>query len=352
MKIKTTTIGAFPKPDYLDLPDWFHGPEGTQTEKPTEGWGNAMKALGAEAGETLRRATRDAVTDQVNAGIDIPTDGEIRRENYIHYHCRHLNGMDFDKLTTANARAGKYVVNVPTSTGPVALREDYITRDWKLAQSFTDNPVKITLPGPMTTADTTGDEYYLDPKKRGAAYADALNTAIRQLVDAGCRHIQLDEPVFVRYVPAVLDYGIENVERAFHGCPAEVTRTMHICCSYPDVLDSKTSYKAPKESYGEVATAIDESSVMAVSVEDAHRHNDMSLFEKFQNTTVIVGCFDIGKSRVESVAEMRERLTQVLQHIDADRLMAAPDCGLGLLGRDLAIKKLRNLSEAASNLPG
>ncbi len=350
MGLLTTTIGAYPKPGYLALPDWFGDPLGTQTTHPTGAWADAFAALGDEARTLIERATREVVADQVSAGISIPTDGEVPRENYIHYHCRHLRGIDFNRLTARAARAGDFHTNVPTIVGPVSLADDYATRDWRRAQSFTDRPVKMTLPGPMTTADTTGDDHYGDAGARGAAYADALNGAILGLADAGCRHIQLDEPVFVRYVPDVLDFGIEHVERAFHRCPPDVTRIVHICCSYPDILDSPSSSKAPKEAYAQIATGLDESCVMTVSLEDAHRHNDLSLFELFQRTTVILGCFDIGKSAVESVEQIRDRLRAVLEHIDAERLMAAPDCGLGLLGRDLATRKLRNLCEAAASV--
>ena len=350
MSLLTTTIGAFPKPNYLHIPDWFSAPHGTQTDDPTGQWAQAMDKLGEQAALLIERATREVVEDQTNAGIDIPTDGEVPRENYIHYHCRHLDGIDFSRLTHAAARAGDFRTNVPTITSALSLREDYAVKDWLRAQSFTDRPVKMTLPGPMTTADTLGDDYYADGKTCGAAFADILNRTIRSLVDAGCQHIQLDEPVFVRYVPQFLEFGVENVERAFHGCPPEVTRTLHICCSYPECLDADYSYKAPKEAYGEVASALDESSVMAVSIEDAHRHNDDSLIEQFTKTTLILGCFDIGSSEVESVEQIRERMLAVLNHIDADRLIAAPDCGLGLLGRELAIKKLNNLVRAAKSV--
>ena len=349
MPLKTTTIGAFPKPDYLALPDWFNDPDGTDTKEPTSRWADAIETLGDELDELLERATREVVTDQVEAGVEIPTDGEVPRENYIHYHCRHLRGIDFDRLSERDARAGDYITHVPTSVAPISLKSDYITTDWKRAQACTKKPVKMTLPGPMTTADTTGDVYYNDDEKRGAAYADALNAAIRVLADAGCRHIQLDEPVFVRYVPAVLDYGVENLERAFHKCPQSVTRTVHICCSYPGALDAAHCPKGPKEAYLQVAPHLDYSSIDAVSLEDAHRHNDNKLFELFEKTTVILGCFDIGKTRIESVEQIRNRVHSVLEHIDAERLVLAPDCGLGLLGRELAVEKLNNLCAAAKS---
>jgi 5-methyltetrahydropteroyltriglutamate--homocysteine methyltransferase len=350
MGVLTTTIGAYPKPDYVALPDWFGAEAGPDTERPTEEWAEALARMGDEAEAILVRGTRDAIEDQVSCGIDIPSDGEIRRENYIHYHCRHLIGIDFERLTTRELRGGAYSARLPTITGPVSARDNFLSHDWKVAQGFTDRPVKITMPGPMTIGDTTANDYYDGPAKQGADIADALNAEVLALAEAGCRHIQIDEPVFARKVPDALDYGMENLERAFHGCPEGVTRAVHMCCGYPDSLDRADYPKAPKKSYFELAEAIDRSSIMAVSLEDAHRRNDLSLLEKFTNTTVILGVVAIARSRVEEIEEIRTHLIEALEHITPERLVAAPDCGLGLLGRELTLTKLRNLCEAAHTL--
>lgn len=350
MALLTTTIGAYPKPQYVELPDWFRAAAGPDTERPTEEWAEAIAKMGDEAESILARGTKEVIDDQVACGIDIPTDGEVRRENYIHYHCRHLNGIDFDRLTERSLRQGAYSARLPTITGPVSARDHFLDHDWRVAQSFTDRPVKITLPGPMTITDTTANDYYDDPAKLGADLADALNFEVKALAQAGCRHIQIDEPVFARKVPEALAYGVENLERAFHGCPEGVVRTMHMCCGYPDSLDNPDYPKAPKESYFDLADAVDRSSIMAVSLEDAHRRNDLSLLERFPSTTIILGVVAIAKSHVESVEEVRGHLTEALAHIDADRLIAAPDCGLGLLQRERAIAKLRALCEAAHSL--
>lgn len=350
MPLLTTTIGAYPKPDYVKLPDWFNNPEGPDAANPTESWEQALEALGPQAAQIIARGVHEAVTDQVEAGIDIPTDGEIPRENYIHYHCRHIDGIDFHRLTEKPLRGGAYKARLPTITGPVRARDHFLTRDWRVAQGCTERSVKITMPGPMTVSDTTADAYYGDPKKLGADLADALNSEVRALADVGCLHIQIDEPLFARKVDEALDYGIENLERAFHQCPAQVVRTVHMCCGYPDRLDNPDYPKASRESYMRLAGAIDASSTMAVSIEDAHRHNDLSLLERFTNTMVILGVVAIAKSAVEEVDEIRDRLQQALQHIDADRLIAAPDCGLGLLGRERAMKKLENMCQAAKSV--
>ena len=350
MKLLTTTIGAYPKPEFVELPDWFSAAAGPDTQRPTEEWAEALARLGDDAEATLARGTKAVIDDQVSCGIDIPTDGEVRRENYIHYHCRHLNGIDFEHLTMKALRQGAYSARLPTITGPVSARDHFLTHDWKVAQSFTDRPMKITMPGPMTIADTTANEHYDHAATLGADLADALNSEVLALAEAGCRHIQIDEPVFARKVPEALEYGIENLERAFHGCPKHVVRTMHMCCGYPDALDNPDYPKAPKESYFELAEAVDRSSVMAVSLEDAHRRNDPSLLDRFSSTTVILGVVAVAKSHVESPDEIRAHLAAALEHIDADRLIAAPDCGLGLLGRERTLQKLRNLCEAAHSI--
>jgi 5-methyltetrahydropteroyltriglutamate--homocysteine methyltransferase len=199
----------------------------------------------------------------------------------------------------------------------------------------------------MTIGDTTADDYYESLEKRGAALADAINGDVLALAEAGCRHIQIDEPVFARYPEEALAFGFENLERAFSGCPESVTRTVHMCCGYPGSLDDADYPKANHDVYFALADAIEASSINAISLEDAHRYNDLSLLERFQTTSVIFGAVAIADSRLETVEEIRARLQDALLHIDADRLIAAPDCGLGFLGWDLAFEKLSNLCQAA-----
>ena len=310
-----------------------------------------MKELGDDVDGAFSQATRAVIADQVNVGIDIPTDGEIRRDNYIYYHCRHLEGIDFDGLSERTFRDGSETGMVPTIRGRVRATHTFLANDWEFAQSFTDKPVKTTMPGPLTIADTLEDELYGDKRQLGADIADALNREVLDLAERGCRHVQIDEPVFVRQLENAMDFGFENLDRAFHRCPAQVVRTVHMCCSYPDRLDNPDYPKGPPESYARLVDAIEASSIMAVSIEDAHGHIDLRMLERLSATAVILGVVAIGKSRVESVDEIRDRLREALMHINADRLMAAPDCGLGLLARDLILKKLENMCTASHALP-
>lgn len=349
MPLLATTVGSYPKQEYIPTQDWF------RVKDPSPPYHNQAyhtytEPQGDDLEELFARGTYEAVLDQVNAGIDIPTDGEIRRENYVHYHCRHLDGIDFARLTRKVMRSGTWTSDVPTFTGPVKPRSHFLHRDWRVAQSVTDRPVKITIPGPLTIMDTTADAYYGDEQRWGAALADAINWEIRALAEAGCNWIQVDEPVFARYPEKALTFGIELLERCFYGVPEHATRTMHMCCGYPDVLDNEDYPKADRQAYFKLAPALDDSSVQAVSIEDAHRYNDLTLLERFQKTTVILGVVAIARSRVEPVEEILARLREALVHIPPERLIAAPDCGLGMLNRKTVVVKMTNMATAAHSL--
>jgi 5-methyltetrahydropteroyltriglutamate--homocysteine methyltransferase len=345
----TTTIGAYPKPDYVPIRDWFGKEGGTDAAEPTAGYAETLAAHGDSLGEILDRATCEVVAEQVELGIDVPTDGEIRRENFIHYHCRHLVGIDFDALTEKLMRGDREAV-LPSITGPIQAGPAFLVRDWQIAQSATRRPVKITVPGPLTIGENVVDEHYRDLRLRGAALADALNVEIRRLAEAGCPVIQIDEPLMARKVEDALAFGIEHLERCFHKVPRSTERIVHVCCGYPDGLDAEDYPKAPPEAYLKLAPVLDEAEVDAVSIEDAHRPNDLALLDRFARTRVLLGVIAIAPSRVEEVEAVHARLKAALDHIDRHRLLAAPDCGLGLLGRELARQKLRVLSQAAHSL--
>ena len=346
MPIKTTCIGAYPKPDYIATGSW------AETEHQDDGESRSFTYTNDGAGivpvDLLDRATTEAIGDQVKCGVDVPTDGEQRRENYIHYHCRHLQGMDFKNLTEKIHRNGAAVASLPTITGQIVAHGDYfLDRDFRVAQAATDSPVKITIPGPLTIIDTTVNNYYRDERKLAFDLADALNYEIRQLAEAGCKYIQIDEPLFARKVEQALDYGVECLDRCFDGIADDVTRVMHMCCGYPGHLDDENYLKADPTSYFQLAEAVDRTTIDQVSMEDAHCLNELSLLEKYRNTSVILGVISIASSRIETTDQIAQRLSLATRHIDHDRLIAGPDCGLVMLGRELAMQKLQNMCDAA-----
>ncbi|MCZ6773162.1 MAG: cobalamin-independent methionine synthase II family protein [Proteobacteria bacterium] len=345
----TTTIGAYPKPPDAPVPMWTEMGR-RRREAPTEVFDDFVEDQSAEVRRTLDRMTIDAVREQVDCGITIPTDGEIRREHYIYYHCRHMSGIDFEQLAEKSMRDGSWKARVPTVRGDLGAGAPFLAEDWRVAQSATGRDVKITVPGPLTISDSIADEHYRDRARLARALADVLNVEIRRLAEAGCKWIQVDEPLFARQLDEALAFGIECLERCFADTPRGIRRAVHICCGYPARLDDPDPAKADTGSYFALSRALDEADVDAVSIEDAHRPNDLSLLERFARTTVILGLINIAKSEVEAVDDLRQRMRSALEHIDADRLIAAPDCGLALMPRPLAVSKLRNLSAAAGSL--
>jgi 5-methyltetrahydropteroyltriglutamate--homocysteine methyltransferase len=206
------------------------------------------------------------------------------------------------------------------------------------------------VPGPLSIIDTTANLHYGSERELAFDLADALNFEIRALAAAGCKYIQVDEPLFVRKVDDALCYGVECLDRCFDGVPDEVTRVMHMCCGYPGHLDDENYLKADPACYRQLARAVDTSSVQQVSIEDAHCLNDLELLEHFTRTAVILGVVTIASSRIESSDYIAQRLRRALQHIDRSRLLAAPDCGLMMLGRELAMRKLENMCAAAASI--
>jgi len=349
MPIPTTCIGAFPKPKTVPVRDWFQTGHDAESfgERVTRDWARQQSD---ETTALLDDATTAVVKDQIACGVDLPTDGEVRRDNYVHYQCRYFEGFDFDGLTRRAWRNGAYHSELPTIRGDVRAGDtETLVRDWRIAEAAVGRPVKITMPGPMTISDTTVDAHYNDPARLAGDLAEALNVQVRALADAGCRNIQIDEPIFARKPEEALAYGIATLARCFDNASDDVTRAAHMCCGYPNHLDDHDYPKADPKAYLQIAEAID-GVVDAISIEDAHRHNPMELFERFSRSSLIVGFVRIASSNVESPEEIAARMRAVLEHVPKERLIAAPDCGLGFLGRDLAMTKLRNMCAAAQSI--
>jgi len=207
----------------------------------------------------------------------------------------------------------------------------------------------MTIPGPMSISDNTSNEYYSDSKTMGIDLGNAINMEIKRLVDAGCKYIQVDEPLFARKPSETIDYGIDNLERCFHGCPKEIVKIVHICCGYPNVLDDVDYPKAPLESYWKISEALNSSIIDEISLEDAHRNNNLDLLEKFGSKTIILGVVKIASSEIESEEKIKQRVRQALEHIDKKRQILAPDCGLGFLPRKLCLQKLKIITKVAKS---
>ena len=350
--LETTTIGSFPKPSFVPIRDWFDlaRQKGAMDTIETTLQYNLDILKNKDNHESLfLQATKEILDIQLRAGVSILTDGEVRRENYIHYHCRHLAGFDFINLEQRILRDGAYETELPAIRSKIMHPgKNYSVHDYIVSQALTPSQIKFTLPGPLTIMDTTADYFYDDRPKLNTALAESINKEILALVEAGCRHIQVDEPLFARSVKDALDFGMEGLERCFHGVPKSVSRIVHMCCGYPEHVDDFDYKKADPLSYHQLSKAIDEAAFDQISIEDKHCCNDLNLLEKFQHKTVIFGSIAIASSHLETVDEVVDRLKAAIEHIDRNRLVVAPDCGLGLLSSKLAEEKLRVMCQAAA----
>ncbi|MDZ7790105.1 MAG: hypothetical protein U5L08_06355 [Xanthomonadales bacterium] len=222
MPVPTTTIGAYPKPDYVPLRGWHEAkPEAEQGRHPADPTRplRARRRVDAEEEQRLfDRATREVVAEQAEIGIDVPTDGEVRREHYVFYHLRHLHGIDFENLEERELRQGGWTAYVPVVRQPVQAGPRFLRHDWQSAQAATGRPVKITVPGPPTIAGTIADAHYGDERALCAALGDALNQELRDLAHAGCPWIQVDEPLFARHPDKATAFGVATWRAACTSC--------------------------------------------------------------------------------------------------------------------------------------
>jgi len=302
------------------------------------------------------KATEEVINEQCECGVEEVTDGEVRRENYIHHFCRFVDGIDFENKTEIAARNGAFTANVPTINGLVKWRGPMsCAEEWKKSQAVSKVPVKYTLPGPMTIMGSTANAHYKDDKTLAEDLAKLVNRHVLELAEAGCKFIQVDEPLFARKPGEALAYGIDCLDKCFEGCPAGVEKQMHMCCGYPGYVDQTDYFKADTQAYRKIAPKLNESSIDAISIEDAWCRNDLSLLSLFPNRKIILGTMNVSSSRVETVEEMQARLTEALEYIDPERLVVAPDCGLALLdgpkNRPLLNLKLANMCKAAKCVP-
>ncbi|XP_019640808.1 PREDICTED: uncharacterized protein LOC109482519 [Branchiostoma belcheri] len=358
MPLQTTVIGSYPKPESVPVPDWFRARPGVRTGQEgysAQEYNDFRRDVASEEDleKQITRAIREVIQEQIDIGIDVITDGELRRENYILYFCRQLNGFDFDNLVKETFRNGAWSGYVPAVVSEVGPRDDtpFVLEEWRAAQSLTDRPVKITIPGPMTIIGSTANRFYKDRQELSEALVSIINREVRALAAAGCKYIQIDEPVMMRNPDIAEDYGIEHVTRCFEGLPPGVTKAVHACCGYPSYLDQTDYLKADRTLYDRLAVKLDNAGFDQISIEDAHCPTDLSFLSKFSRTTVVLGVVAIARSRVETVEEIRGRVREALRFLPPHRLVLAPDCGLGFLPRDVLRDKLTNMVAAARTFP-
>jgi len=282
-------------------------------------------------------ATRLAIADQERAGLDIVTDGEMRRESYSNRFATALDGVDIDNPGTALDRSGQ-PNPVPRVVGPVARRHPVQVRDLEFLRAHTSRKVKMTVPGPFTMSQQAQDDYYGAPDKLGMAYADALRGEIADLFEAGADIVQVDEPYMQARSEAAREYGLDVLRHATDGMPG--TTAVHICFGYAAIIhDRPSGYSFLPEL---AATECDQ-----VSIETAQSGLDLDVLEGLASKSIVLGVLDLSTEEVETPETVAERVRRAFPHAGPGRLIAAPDCGMKYLSRESAYGKLEALVEGA-----
>jgi 5-methyltetrahydropteroyltriglutamate--homocysteine methyltransferase len=330
-----TLVGSYPQPDWLIDRKALAGRFPPRT-RARELWRVAEPYLEA----ALKDATRLAVSDQVTAGIDIVTDGEIRRESYSNFFATSLEGVDFEHPGEALDRSGE-PVKVPRVVGPIRRARPVCVDDVRFLRSLTDKPIKYTVPGPFTMSQQAKNEHYATDGECALAYAAALNEEIKDLFAAGADVIQLDEPYMQARAAKAEQYGIEALNRAVAG--VEGKTAVHICFGYAALIHARP----PAYSF---LPQLARANVDQISIETAQSNLDCSILRELPGKEILLGVIDLSTPAVETVELVKQRVRRALPHIEASRVVLAPDCGMKYLARDVAYGKLRAMSQAAREL--
>ncbi len=332
--LPTTVVGSYPQPDWLVDRAILTKNNVVPRVRLKEIWRVAEDALEQAQDD----ATLIAIRDMERAGIDIITDGEMRRESYSNRFALALDGVDVDNPAVVQGRMGK-PTPVPRVTGPIRRRHAVETRDVAFLRANTDRQVKITLPGPFTLSMQAHDEHYRDDEALAMAYAAVVAEEARDLIAAGADVIQLDEPWLQARPEQAKRYGVKAINRALEGVGG--TTVVHLCFGYAALVTEKPS------GYSFLPQLADSAAVQ-ISIEAAQPKLDLGILSDLSNKTIMLGVLDLGAAEVETAEVVAARLRAGLAHVPAQRLVAAPDCGMKYLPRARAFAKLKALADGAA----
>jgi 5-methyltetrahydropteroyltriglutamate--homocysteine methyltransferase len=330
-----TIVGSYPQPHWLIDREKLSGRFPPRT-RAKELW----RVAEAYLREAQDDATRIAIADQERAGLDIVSDGEIRRESYSNHFATALEGIDLDNPGQALDRSGEPVF-VPRIVGPIRRRHSVGADDVRFLRANTDRAVKFTVPGPFTMAQQAQNNHYPTLRDAALAYAAAVNEEIRDLFAAGADVVQIDEPYMQARPEPAREYGVEALNRALDGIDG--TTCVHICFGYAALIHQRPEgYSFLPELAG--------TRCRQVSIETAQSKLDCTVLEALGDKSILLGVLDLSTDEVESVATIKERVRRALGHVEARRLILAPDCGMKYLTRAAAFGKLANMCRAAAEL--
>src|SRR5215472_4387352 len=335
-KLLTTVVGSYPQPEWLvdrkNLRSRF-----PPRVRAREIW-RIPEPLLEQAQDD---ATLMAIRDMERAGIDIITDGEIRRESYSNRFATALDGMDLDNPGVALDRTG-HPNPVPRVIGPIRRARAVEKRDVEFLRARTEGTIKATLPGPFTMSQQAQDDFYNDEETLAMALAEAVNEEVRDLFEAGADVVQLDEPYLQARAEKAARFAIPAINRALEGIDGDTV--LHTCFGYAHIVHNRPKgYPFLEE--------LADTTARQISMESAQQNVDLGVLKALSDKRLIVGVIDLAdNSAVEHVETVVNRINNALRFVDAKRLVVAPDCGMKYLPRDTAFGKLRVMVEAADQV--
>jgi len=335
MLFPTTLVGSYPQPEWLIDRKKLAGRFPPRV-RARELWRVPEPWL-AEAQDD---ATLLAIRAQEGAGLDIITDGEIRRESYSNRFATALEGVDVDRPGTALDRSG-HPNPVPRIVGPIRRTRAVQVEDVRFLRAHTTRPIKMTVPGPFTMSQQAQNDHYPSEAAAAIDYAVAVNEEIRDLFAAGADVVQLDEPYMQARPEKARQFGLAALNRALAGVTG--TTAVHICFGYAAIIHQRPSGYSFLPELAGCACA-------QVSVETAQSRLDCSVLATLPGKTILVGCLDLNDPTVEAADAVVERIRRALLHVPPERVVLAPDCGMKYLPREVAFGKLRAMVAAASRL--
>lgn len=348
-KILTAIVGSYPKPKYV-----FSKSGRTLLNSLGLSFYALEEQLGKkEFNERLNKAALTAIKDLNSAGTDLVTDGEERRGHYVLDILKKLSGINFKKLKKISYRGGILEREVPVVDGQIKYKGSIVLDEFLFTKKYATTTPKVGLPGPSTIVDCVADEYYKeDLEKIAFDYANAIRDEIKALINAGCRVIQFDDPVLLRFPDRAKKWGLKALQECFKGLENDAYYIVHICCGYPNKpLERKgIKYKANHDYYKDVLAWFSKSAIDAVSIEGAQSNLDLSVLPSIGKKTVMLGVLDVGINEVESIVDLVKRGKEALKYLPKNQLILGPDCGMLELSRKAAYEKLKNLSLAVRKL--
>jgi 5-methyltetrahydropteroyltriglutamate--homocysteine methyltransferase len=330
--LPTSLVGSYAQPDWLIDRERLAGRFPPRV-RAKELWRVAPEFLDQAQDD----ATLIAIRDQERAGLDIITDGEMRRESYSNRFATALEGVDIDNPGTALDRSG-HPNPVPRVTGKVRRMRPVEVRDLEFLRANTDRMIKITVPGPFTMSQQAQNDFYKDEQEMVLDYAAAVNAEIKDLFAAGADVVQIDEPYMQARPEKARKFGLAGLNAALNGVTG--TTAVHICFGYAAIIHQRP------EGYS-FLPELASSQVAQVSIETAQSKLDCAVLSSLPGKTIILGTLDLSDMKIETPETVAARIRRALPYVPAERIVVAPDCGLKYLPREVAYGKMCAMVEGA-----